>query len=510
MADPVLGLDESDRWMDGALARASGSGPSPLGDDPFGDGFGALPPPAAMSPSPSPAPPKKRRRLAKSTKIDHTYRDFGRLPVSEVTRLCQSESSAATATVVSAETAEALRGAAAPPAGATGKKAASFPRKLYEILTTPEYQDVICFMPHGRSWILLDKERLVSEVLPKHFNHNKFESFNRQVNGWGFKRLLSRGPDHKSYYHECFLRGRPELAALMTRLVNPGKRLPDKDGEPDFYALSPLPELEGLSASNLSASNHSSLSTAGSLKGSMAEEPKLPRMTGKGVEMRSAFEAGPAPLPLGSLQSGCQQHPLGQLALPAHQLVQPLGPGDLNLLGGLPQQVASSHAHAMLPFFGASNPMPAAPWPPVGGNPLPHTLLPSQQQALSMLMGGAAPAPLVSTGASHPAAAVLAYEVHASRGNADAWNIPLAGASSLHSGPASSSLAPHHSLTSSSDQSKEVMPQDRGDGTETAEGALSSAHRAELSNIREPDPLLDSFAEIYFANQHNLCTDEFT
>ena len=42
-------------------------------------------------------------------------------------------------------------------------------------------------MPHGRSWILLDKERLVSEVLPKHFNHNKFESFNRQVNGWGFK-----------------------------------------------------------------------------------------------------------------------------------------------------------------------------------------------------------------------------------------------------------------------------------------------------------------------------------
>ena len=313
------------------------------------------------------------------------------------------------------------------------------------------------------------------------------------------QRLLSRGPDHKSYYHECFLRGRPELAALMTRLVNPGKRLPDKDGEPDFYALSPLPELAGLSASNLSASNHSSLSTAGSLKGSMAEEPKLPRMTGKGVEMRSAFKAGPAPLPLGSLQSGCQP-PLGQLALPAHPLAQPLGPGDLNLLGGLPQQVASSHAHAMLPFFGASNPMPAAPWPPIGGDPLPHTLLTAEQRALSMLMGGAAPAPLVSTGASHPAAAVLAYEVHASRGNADAWNIPLAGA--LGTAP--------QSLTSSSDQSKEAVPQDRGDGTEAVEGALSSAHRAELSNIREPDPLLDSFAEIYFANQHNLCTDEFT
>ena len=41
------------------------------------------------------------------------------------------------------------------------------------------------------------------------------------------------------------MRGRPQLVSLMNRLVNPGKRLPDKDGEPDFYKISrehPLPE----------------------------------------------------------------------------------------------------------------------------------------------------------------------------------------------------------------------------------------------------------------------------
>ena len=34
---------------------------------------------------------------------------------------------------------------------------------------------------------MLNKELLASVVLPKYFNHSKFESFNRQVNGWGFK-----------------------------------------------------------------------------------------------------------------------------------------------------------------------------------------------------------------------------------------------------------------------------------------------------------------------------------
>lgn len=55
--------------------------------------------------------------------------------------------------------------------------------------------------------------------------------------------------DKRAYYHECFLRGRPELARLMTRLCNPGKRLPDKNGEPDFYEISrkyPLPELPNI------------------------------------------------------------------------------------------------------------------------------------------------------------------------------------------------------------------------------------------------------------------------
>ena len=55
---------------------------------------------------------------------------------------------------------------------------------------------------------------------------------------------MTQGPDHNSYYHERFLRGRPELCAKMKR---PGKTKADReDGvEPDFYKMSivnPLPE----------------------------------------------------------------------------------------------------------------------------------------------------------------------------------------------------------------------------------------------------------------------------
>ena len=40
------------------------------------------------------------------------------------------------------------------------------------------------------------------------------------------QRLYRDGPDRDAYYHELFLRGKPELVAAMTRVVSPGKRKP--------------------------------------------------------------------------------------------------------------------------------------------------------------------------------------------------------------------------------------------------------------------------------------------
>lgn len=100
--------------------------------------------------------------------------------------------------------------------------------------------------PHGRAWQIHKKDLLVREVIPKYFVQSKYESFTRQLNGWGLKRLNQSGNDYNAYYHECFLRGMPHLVVLMKRVLpNQGKLLPHVEGEPNFYEIEkqfPLPQ----------------------------------------------------------------------------------------------------------------------------------------------------------------------------------------------------------------------------------------------------------------------------
>ena len=85
----------------------------------------------------------------------------------------------------------------------------------------------------------------MAEVVPKVFVLRKYESFTRQLNGWGFNRLHQSGNDFNAYYHECFLRGLPHLVVNMKRQTpGQGKLLPHVEGEPNFYQIDrayPLP-----------------------------------------------------------------------------------------------------------------------------------------------------------------------------------------------------------------------------------------------------------------------------
>ena len=158
------------------------------------------------------------RRELKITLIDHTYHDYSQLDIQH------SDSDD--------DQADGTENAKSPKLISTQRKGISnFPHKLHRIISSGRYSHIIRWQPHGRSWVILDKELLSSVVCPAHFSHSNFDSFNRSVNGWGFKRLQREGADCKSYYHECFLRGRPDLVRYMTRLVTPGKRLPDPKGE---------------------------------------------------------------------------------------------------------------------------------------------------------------------------------------------------------------------------------------------------------------------------------------
>lgn len=76
-----------------------------------------------------------------------------------------------------------------------------FPVKLQQILSNPDIQDIVFWLPHGRSWRILKQKAFEEKVIPLYFKHGRYASFARQVNGWGFRRM-TKGIDYNSYYHE--------------------------------------------------------------------------------------------------------------------------------------------------------------------------------------------------------------------------------------------------------------------------------------------------------------------
>ena len=119
----------------------------------------------------------------------------------------------------------------------------NFPAKMHAILCRRDLQDVVAWMPHGRSWRVLKPRDFELRVIPTYFEHSKFSSFIRQANGWGFRRI-TQGRDRNSYYHELFLRGLPHLCKRMKRPGVAEKGAVDVECEPDFQTISemyPLP-----------------------------------------------------------------------------------------------------------------------------------------------------------------------------------------------------------------------------------------------------------------------------
>lgn len=75
--------------------------------------------------------------------------------------------------------------------GTPSKKDPPFPLKLHQMLADPRSNAYICWNSDGRSWKILKPSMLESFVIPTYFRHAKYNSFMRQVNGWGFKRIVS-------------------------------------------------------------------------------------------------------------------------------------------------------------------------------------------------------------------------------------------------------------------------------------------------------------------------------
>jgi hypothetical protein len=90
-----------------------------------------------------------------------------------------------------------------------------FPQRLMSVLSDESNHDAICWLPHGRAFIIRNRNLFAEKVMPRFFpRKSKYSSFTRKLNRWNFTRVSS-GPELGAYYHEFFLRDQPHLAAQM-------------------------------------------------------------------------------------------------------------------------------------------------------------------------------------------------------------------------------------------------------------------------------------------------------
>lgn len=111
----------------------------------------------------------------------------------------------------------------------TASSREKFPLRLHSVLADPTVRDVVSWLPHGRSFVVLRPDVFANYVLPRYFAPEvsnsvasptatqsvlKYPSFTRKLNRWGF-RQVSRGPDAGAFCHDLFQRDDPGLCRDM-------------------------------------------------------------------------------------------------------------------------------------------------------------------------------------------------------------------------------------------------------------------------------------------------------
>nr|XP_020649744.1 heat shock factor protein 2 isoform X1 [Pogona vitticeps] len=127
--------------------------------------------------------------------------------------------------------------------GATAVPA--FLTKLWTLVGDAPSNQLITWSQNGQSFLVLDEQRFAKEILPKYFKHNNMASFVRQLNMYGFRKVvhvdsgivkLERdGP--VEFQHPYFKQGREDLLEHIKRKVSSSRPEENKIRQEDLSKI---------------------------------------------------------------------------------------------------------------------------------------------------------------------------------------------------------------------------------------------------------------------------------
>jgi len=118
-------------------------------------------------------------------------------------------------------------------------KVAPFLIKLFEIVSSPASDSLVCWSEHGGTFRIVDRTKFAQEVLPLYFKHDNLRSFIRQLNIYGFQRVPNASGRDRTmeFFHPMFTRN----GVRNLKDIKRGNQIKKQDDDGETQEAEPAP-----------------------------------------------------------------------------------------------------------------------------------------------------------------------------------------------------------------------------------------------------------------------------